>query len=241
MTRFFLLAALVLALGAGCEKKKEPLSASGPPLRPADPAALSEAASSAPSRTPPPAPPFLEDFEAAPRISLFPRLGDYRPENDDEVALPYWRTYLEHVTRTSGVVQLPPPLPRGRVFSFRGVAGLSSIGFFSPVAVEPGSTYRVSALFKAELPEGASAGLGILEFDEFLWVAEQYPRTLDALHRTGSREGVRLTGRTDWQERAFAFTAGPKTRMVHLVLFREGAADRAPVLVDDIRMEKAQP
>lgn len=194
--------------------------------------------SSASGEKKPPAPPIFEDFEGEPRLSLFPRLGDYRPENDDEVALPFYRSYLQHVERTSGAVPLPAPVGRGRVFSFRGVADIPSLSFFSPLAVEPGTTYRVSALVSTNLPKGGSAGIGILEFDEFLWIGEQYPKSLAEKHQTGAREGIRLSGRADWKSVSFTVTTGPKTRMVHLVFFREGTPDRTPVMVDDIRVEK---
>lgn len=216
-----------LLLASGCEGRQAP----HPPV----------AAEAAPPEETPPAPPIFENFEGKPKLSLFPRLGDYRPENDDETALPFWRSYLQHVERTSGVVPLPSPVGRGRVFSFRGVADIPSLGFFSPLAVEPGTTYRVDALVSAALPEGGSAGIGIIEFDEFMWIAEQYPKSLAEKHQTGAREGVRLAGRADWKPVSFTFTTGPKTRMVHLVFFREGTADRQPVMVDDIRVEKAMP
>lgn len=224
--------ALALLLACGCETRK-PVSSSG-----SFPAAPSPAQVEAGK---PPAPPIHENFEGEPKLSLFPRAGDYRPEDGDDVGLPFWRAYIEHVTRTSGAVPLQAPIGRGRVFTFRGVAGITSLGFFSPLAVEPETTYRVSALLKSELPAGASAGIGVLEYDQFLWISEQFPESLDSKHRTGVMEGVRLTGPAEWQERTFTFKTAPKTRMVHLVFFREGANDRSQVMVDEIRVEKAAP
>jgi hypothetical protein len=185
----------------------------------------------------PPTPPLFEDFEGAPKLSLFPRIGDYRPENDDEVGLPFYDAYLEHLVRTAGIVGSPDGR---RAFLLRSVAKLDSVGFFSPVAVEPNSRYRISARFKADLPEGGQAGLGILEFDQFLWVAEQYPRTLAEQHQTGMQPGLELTGALDWQTQSFEITTGPRTRMVHLVFYREGTEDRSPSLVDDIEMVKVE-
>lgn len=224
--------ALALLLVSGCETR-QPVSSSG-------------SSSAAPSPVQaeagnPPAPPIHENFEGGPKLSLFPRAGDYRPEDGDAAGLPFWRAYIEHVTRTSGAVPLPAPAGRGRVFTFRGVAGITSIGFFSPLAVEPGTTYRVRALLKSELPQGASAGIGVLEYDAFFWVSEQFPESLDSKHRTGVMEGVRLTGPAQWQERTFTFKTAPKTRMVHLIFFREGSNDRSQVMVDEIRVEKVAP
>ncbi|WP_305042339.1 hypothetical protein [Geoalkalibacter sp.] len=221
MTKPLLLAAALLATLAACQGQE---SAPPPP-----PAPQPEVA--------PPTPPLHESFDGVPRLSLFPRLGDYRPENDDEVALPFWNTYIEHLVKTSGPT-LRDPATGDRAWSFRGIRGIDSAGFFSPLAVEPSTSYRISFRLKADLPEGASAGLGILEYDRFLWIGEQYPQSLDEKHRTGDHPGLRLTGSHDWQEHGFTFTTGPETRMIHLVLFREGTPDRAPVKVDDIRVEK---
>lgn len=189
----------------------------------------------------PPAPPVLETFDGEPRLSLFPRVGAFRPEDEDDVALPFWRTYIDHLTRISGVVQLPAPVGRGRVFAIRSLDGLDSAGFFSPLAVEPETVYEVSSLVKADLPTGASAGLGILEFDDFVWLSEQFPRSLAEKRQVGAREGIRLEGTSGWRQVGFRFTTGPRTRMVHLIIFREGPESREPVLVDDIRMEKISP
>lgn len=222
MTRRWLPAAALLATLAACQAQE-----SAPP----PPAPHPEVA--------PPAPPFHESFDGVPRISLFPRLGDYRPENDDEVALPFWNTYIEHLLKTSGPV-IRDPAGGDRAWSFRGIRGIDSAGFFAPLAVAPNTTYRVSFHLKADLPEGAEAGLGILEYDAFLWIGEQYPQSLDERHRTGEHPGLRLTGSHDWREHHFTFTTGPGTRMIHLILYREGTPDRAPVKVDDIRVEKLE-
>lgn len=186
----------------------------------------------------PPTPPVTEDFEGTPKLSLFPRLGDYRPENADAKALSFWNTYLDHLVHTAGVVSFPDG---GHAFGMRGVAELDAIGFFAPLAVEPGTRYRIGARSKAALGESSRAGLGILEFDQFLWIAEQYPRSLAEQHQTGIQEGFELTGASDWQSRSFEIVTGPKTRMVHLVFYLEGAENRTPVLWDDIRVEKAEP
>jgi hypothetical protein len=184
----------------------------------------------------PPAPPVLETFDAAPQLSLFARLGDYRPEEGDEIALPFWRTYQEHLVKTSGVVRRQET--GDRAYSFRSIRGIDSVGFFSPLAVEPATSYRVSFRIRTDLPEGGRAGVGVVEYDQFLWVGEQYTRTLDKRHRTGLHQGVTLTGKSDWEHQSFVFTTSPRTRMIHLTLFREGTPDRQPVLVDDIRIER---
>ena len=75
----------------------------------------------------------------------------------------------------------------------------------------------------------------VLEFDEFLWIGEQYSKETYAKHYRGSHEGRRLTGKGHGIQ-AFAFSTGPKTRMVHLVMFREGAHDGNSLMFDDIEI-----
>ncbi|BCR05574.1 hypothetical protein DESUT3_26430 [Desulfuromonas versatilis] len=230
---------LALLLLGACRQEDHPGEPG--PRREGTPVA-SSAYAPEPGQPVPPAPPLREDFEGQPRLSLFPRIGDYRPENEDEVGLPFWNSYIEHVVRTSGVVEVPIPLGQGgRAFSFRSVAGLDSLGFFSPLAVEPETAYRVSARFKTALPEGGETGIGILEFDEFLWIGEQYPRSLAEQRQTGVQEGLKLRGDNNWEPQSFTFVTGEKTRMVHLIFYREGSEDRAPVLVDEISIEKITP
>jgi hypothetical protein len=185
------------------------------------------------SQPDPPAPPLLEDFESEPKLSLFPRIGDYRPEASDQLRLPFYNAYLEHLVRSAGVVELPG---EGHAFRMRSVARLDSVGFFSPIAVQPDTAYRISACFKTELPEDGRAGIGILEFDQFLWVSEQYPRSLAERHQTGMQEGLEISGVHDWQPQSFEIITGINTRMIHLVFYREGTDHRAPVLFDDVKI-----
>jgi len=192
-----------------------------------------KAALPAPAR--PPATPVVESFEGAPQLSLFARLGDYRPEDDDSVALPFWRTYVEHLVKISGVAVVDDG--GNRAFALRGIKGLDSVGFFSPLAISPDTAYEVSFRARTRLPEGGTAGVGVLEYDRFLWISEQYAETLDRQHRRGMHAGVVLSGGNDWERHAFRFTTGADTGMIHLILFREGAAGRDPVFFDDIRIE----
>ena len=166
----------------------------------------------------PPAPPIVEDFEREPWLSLFPRIGAYRPEEDDATGLAYWRTYLEHLEHTAGVVALPEG---GRAFGLRGVAKLDAFGFFSPLAVEPATRYRLRARGKHSLGEGARAGIGILEFDQFLWIAEQYPQSLAEKHRKGLQPGIEVSGEGDWQDHEAVFVTGPETRQIGRASCRE--------------------
>jgi hypothetical protein len=190
-----------------------------------------------PAEQEPPRPPLFEDFQGVPQLSLFPRVGDFRPADNSD-RLPYWNTFIEHLVKVTGVAEDKETGKRGWVF--RSIKSIDSVGYFSPVAVEPQSSYRISFTLSAELEEGSSAGLGILEFNKFLWIATQYTEEDFKQHYRGIHEGKRLTGTTNGKH-TFYFTTGPETRMVHIVLFREGTHDRNSVMFDDIRIEQGEP
>lgn len=181
----------------------------------------------------PPTPPLLETFQGDPQLSLFPRLGDFRPEDDDE-RLPFWKSYREHLLKISGVVKADA-VSSNRIFSFRGIKGIDSVAHFAPLAVQPNTRYRVRLKLNAKLPEKASTGVGLLQFRQFLWLGEQYPESLHTQLYLSSQELLRVRETDDWQDFDLQFTSGPETKMIHLLLFREGpASDRNPVLVDNI-------
>ena len=181
----------------------------------------------------PPTPPIIEDFQEQPKLSLFPRAGDFQPEPGSEQH-PYWRTFIEHLVKVTGVAENQADGSRGWVF--RSVNTIDSVGYFSPLKVEPDTTYEVSFKLIGELPEGASAGIGILEFDQFLWIGEQYSQELYNRHYRGVHDGRRVTGKAAGQY-DFSFQTGPDTRMIHLVLFREGTHDRNSIMFDDISIK----
>ncbi len=180
-----------------------------------------------------PRPPVFENFQGTPQLSLFPRAGDFRPADGSD-RLPYWSTFIEHLVKVTGVAE--EQVTGSRAWVFRSIKSIDSLGYFSPLGVEPQTAYQVSFTLAAELAEGASAGIGILEFNEFLWIPGQYTEETFKQHFRGSHEGKRLTG-TSKEEHTFTFTTGPETRMIHLVLFREGTHDRNSVMFDDIKIE----
>ncbi len=186
----------------------------------------------------PPTPPLYEDFQATPQISLFPRAGSFQPEADDGKGFQFWLTYIDHLTRTSGPVQTGTETEPNTSFGYRAIKGLDSIGVFSPIAVSPATSYEVKALMSCDLIEEASAGIGVLEFKEFLWRGEQFSETLAKEHQVGTQQGIKLSGKIEKQVQSFTFTTGPQTRMIHLVFFRDGAQDRNPVVIDDIEIKE---
>jgi len=199
----------------------------------ADAAAAGESAESEPA---PPAPPVLETFEGEPQLTLFPRVGSYRPEDGQNEQLGYWNTFIEHLLRTSGVTSSDQGQDN-RVFAMRGVAGIDSSGFFSPLQVEPEQQYRLSFRNRGELSADEQAGAGLLEFDEFLWIPGQYPESVSAPHQVGRQLLKQLQSSSTWQQQEIVFTTGPRTRMIHLIFYRDGKVNRQPLLLDDIRLE----
>ena len=181
----------------------------------------------------PPKPPIFEDFQGPPQLTLFPRVGDYRPAEDSD-RLPHWNTFIDHLVKVTGVAEDQASGSRGWVF--RSIKSIDSVGYFSPLGVEPQTEYKVSFNLTAELIKGASAGIGIIEFNQFLWIPGQYTEETFKQHFRGSIEGKRLTD-TIKGEQTFTFTTGPETRMIHIVLFREGAHDRNSMMFDNIRIE----
>ncbi len=188
------------------------------------------------AQQPPPAPPVSEDFQAQPQLSLFPRAGAFRPEDNDAEGLQFWRTYIDHLMRTSGPLKPGGEKDPDIAFGFRAIKGLESVGLFSPLAVKPDTTYEVGARISCDLNANASAGIGVLEFDKFLWIGEQYPESLAKKHQVGSRQLRKLSGKLENSKQRATFTTGPKTAMIHLVFFRDGEQDRNPVVIDDIEI-----
>ncbi|MDT8441994.1 MAG: hypothetical protein RQ723_10080 [Desulfuromonadales bacterium] len=230
--RKIMFAVLMVALAAGCQD--QPPAQETAQQTEAPPAAVAESVpAEQPDPGPPPSPPLFEDFQGEPQLSLFPRAGDFRPADDSE-NLAYWATFIDHLSRVSGLVEKSET--GDRAWRFRSINTIDSVAWFSPVAVEPATGYQISFTLQADLPEGASAGIGILEFDRFLWIGEQFTEEMFEQHFRGSREGARLTGKIEG-EQSFRFTSGPETGMIHLILFREGTHDRDGVIFDDIRIE----
>jgi hypothetical protein len=180
----------------------------------------------------PPRPPLREDFQGEPKLTFFPRAGNFQPPRHSQHH-PDWRTLINQLVKVTGVVENAADSSRGWVF--RSIDSIDSVGYFSPVAVEPGRIYQVTFKLIADLPAGASAGVSILEFDEFLWIGEQYTEETYGKHFLHEREGRRLTGKGHGIQ-SFVFSTGPETRMVHLVLFRDGTHDGNSLMFDDIEI-----
>ena len=148
MSIFFRVCILGMMLSLiGCQEEV-------PPVEPPQVTTTEETAPVAEQEATPPVSPIFEDFQGEPTLSLFPRIGDFRPADGDE-RLPYWNTFIDHATKVSGLVENPED--GNKAWSFRSVNTIDSLGFFSPLSVEPNTTYNVSFKLKAELPEGATA------------------------------------------------------------------------------------
>jgi hypothetical protein len=185
----------------------------------------------------PPTPPLVENFDGQPKLSLFPRVGDYQPDREDE-RFPFWKTFIDHFSKTSGLLKNPET--KNFAWSFRGIKSIDSVAYFTPLAVEPNTEYRVSYRVKTELPEGAKTGVGITEYKEFLWIGEQYTEKTSDEFILGSRMAIELAGSIDWEKHEFVWITSPEAKMIHLIFYREGAHSRKPVLIDDIEVTKTE-
>ena len=237
-TQIFLAGLAVLACLAGC-REEPPQTATHSRQEANRPVVTSKA--SAPTQATgqaeaadkqPPRPPLRENFQAEPKLSFFPRVGAFQPPRDSG-RHPDWRTGINQLVKVTGVAENAADGSRGWVF--RSINAIDSLGYFAPIAVEPDRIYQVTFKLIADLPAGASAGMSILEFDEFLWIAEQYTEETYNRHFQGVHEGRRLTGKGHGMQ-AFVFATGPETRMVHLVMFREGTHDGNSLMFDDIEI-----
>jgi hypothetical protein len=188
----------------------------------------------------PPGVPVTETFEREPQLSLFARVASFRPADDDKEGLGFWTTYIDHIQRTSG---MRPKSGRDNSngWTIHGIKGLSSVAFFAPLAVKPSTRYHVSFDFKGDLPKNASAGIGVLEFKEFLWIGEQFTEELSKKYQSGASPGIAVKSKNDWQSYNFDFTTSPQTGMIHLILYRDGNMDREkPVFFDNIAVTATQ-
>lgn len=235
---FLFLVSLLCACQPGGEPAPSPAAAKAPSPPPlADGAPSGDPATTAPGAIAP-QPPLRETFDGQPQLSLFPRVGGYRPEDSEKEALAYWDTFIEHLLRTAGV------LDKGgrnetRGWLLRNLDSLDSVAFFSPIAVKPATEYRVSFDFSGDLAPELSAGVGILEFDRFLWIGDQFTEAQCKKHQTGAQVGSKLGGRQPWQTHTFTFRSAPATNMIHLVLFCDGRSGyNGRALFDNLVIEE---
>lgn len=187
----------------------------------------------------PPGVPVSETFDREPQLSLFPRVATFRAADDDKENIALWTTYIDHIQRTSG---MRPKNGRDNSngWSIHGIKGVSSVSFFAPLAVKPSTRYRVTFDFKGDLPQKASAGIGILEFKEFLWIGQQFTEKLSKEYQSGAFAGIDLKGRNNWKNHSFDFTTSPQAAMIHLILYYDGSSDREkPAFFDNISISTA--
>jgi len=180
----------------------------------------------------PPGPPLLENFQEAPQLRLFPWVGEFRPATSDDQHTD-WQTLIDQLVNGTRIAE--DQATGNRAWAFRGIEASISSGYFSPLRVEPKTTYQVTFKLSADLQKGSAAGIRIIAFDEFLWIGEQYTAEQYRTHYRGDHGGKRLTGQVSGLQ-SITFTTGPDTRMVHLVLFREGTHDVSSSMFDDIQI-----
>ena len=211
------LATIILALASGCTEQEMPPSPS--------PVA---------QKTPePPSPPLFESFDSEPRLSLFPRVARFRPESDHPEEFAVWSQLIDHLSRLGGA--RPGTGTAGSTgFSVRALQELESVGFFSPLEVEPSTKYTLEFDIRGVLPEGGKAGAGILEFEQFRWIPAQYTETEMKEGFLRDLQLAEFAGAETWRHYKLSFETSPLTGMIHIVFYREGTTNRDSLYFDNI-------
>ncbi|AMV73336.1 hypothetical protein JCM30471_17390 [Desulfuromonas carbonis] len=239
---FLLLLCAFLLLLCACDAPPQSPNSTGPGRGNQATPVAGEAGVTSPDGTTatprPPAPPLAETFDGEPQLSIFPRVGEVRPDPADGQQAGIWAAYIDHLLRTSAIV----PEAEGskdRALTFKGFQGVESLGFFAPLAVTPATRYTISFDCRGDLAEGVKAGIGVLEYREFLWIGEQFTRSENEKYLVGRQEGAQVQSSKAMQQYQFSFLTGPETRMIHLVLYLDGANGKNQVFFDDIEVEPA--
>jgi spermidine synthase len=171
------------------------------------------------------------------RLSLFPRLGSHRPENEEGKDLAVWSANMEQFASSSGIRD-GAGIEGSRGLLVKSIAGAGSSAYFAPLAVRPSTVYSVSFAVKSGTEGGGEAGVGLQEFIKFLPTGEQPTGSVIRKFLIGGKDEVRLKGSRNWETHSFSFRTTPRTRMVHLVFYREGKHDHNPVVFDNLRISE---
>jgi hypothetical protein len=176
-----------------------------------------------------------ENFDRAPRFPLIPTSGLERPDEEDWEAFQVWRTDFSYLTRTSGIVR-----GEGR----NGSAGLvlkairtSPSGYIVPLEVEPDADYAGRCWLRTDAGAGGKAGVRVLEYDTPENDGVQPTRAFDERHLMRISDPVVQAGNQGGTDRAFRFRTSPRTRLVRLYFFLEGARGSRATF-DDVVLER---
>ncbi len=66
----------------------------------------------------------------------------------------------------------------------------------------------------------------------------QYARSFSNEYFIRATDPLRQSTKKGWKQYSFDISTSPKTRMIHLVLYREGESNRSPVRFDNIRIKE---
>jgi hypothetical protein len=121
-----------------------------------------------------------------------------------------------------------------------GIKGLSSVGYSTPIIVEPSRNYRVEFWMKSGMGNDEEGGVGYLEYDTLIPTRQQLTQVENARHIVGGEDSVRIKGEHGWKKFTFDFTTGPESEMVHVFFYREGDPGPGPLIFDDISIRVIQ-
>jgi len=183
-----------------------------------------------------------EDFEAAPRLGLIPRVvwhGDQAAAgHDDPVALR--AAYELLFSRVSGIAG-GSGVDGSTGLILRWVPDASFVGFVVPQIVEPATRYRVSWSMRNGPLAGEYAAVAVEQFDAVEATGAQLLPEFVAAHSVEREIKVRIDAAQDWTRHAFELSTHPRARMAQIILFRAGKPGTEPVLFDEISVEELGP
>lgn len=177
-----------------------------------------------------------EDFEASPRLLLVPSVsGIQTGDGSDAGALR--AAYDLLFSRVSGVVA-GMGLGGSAGLVLRGLPGADFAGFTIPHAVEPNARYRLAWSMQAGSMGAEAAAVVVEQFDTLDTTYGQFRRAFWKQHSLQHDTVATVTAAQAWTRHESAFSTTPRTRMVHVIVYRKGQPSPNPLLLDDIVLEK---
>lgn len=178
----------------------------------------------------------LENFDSSPRLPLVPRVPSVRAADAGEDAGALLAGYELLMSRSSGIApQMGLGGSNGLVL--RALPNTDFVAFTIPHAVEPSTRYRLTWSMKAGQLNAETAAVVVEQFDAADATYGQFQRAFSQAHSLQHETVATLSSAQPWTRHEAAFATTPRTRMIHLILYRQGQPGREPVQVDDIVLE----
>lgn len=181
----------------------------------------------------------IETFDGEPLLPLFARIGNYRPAGSQsgyDNDLLRWSASFGYFQRVAGIKK---SIGRegSRGMTVRGIPGVGSTAYFSPLPIDPSATYTVELWAKSDATEQSVWGVGWFEFDRFTTESKQPSKAFIDEHLVLGKNMIRMKGAKEWEKYSFSLTPSEESMMGHLLFYWEGAPDGKSVVFDNIKIE----